>query len=151
MFALLALHILSASLWVGGMFFAYVCLRPVAGSLLEPPARLKLWDQVFCRFFKWVWISVILLVITGHGMIAVFGGFATVGKHVHIMLGLGYLMILLYAFMYFMRYKKLHVAVSEENWPEAGKYLNKIRHIVAVNLILGLMTIAVASGGKYLL
>lgn len=151
MFALLALHILAAVLWVGGMFFAYVCLRPVAGSLLEPPVRLALWDQVFKRFFMWVWISVALLVVTGHGMIAMYGGFASIGLHIHIMLGLGYLMIALYAFLYFMRYKQLSAAVTAENWPEAGKYLNKIRHIVLVNLVLGLITITVASGGKYLL
>ena len=34
----------------GGMFFAYVCLRPVAASLLEPPARLKLWSGSLSAF-----------------------------------------------------------------------------------------------------
>ena len=31
------LHLLAAVIWVGGMFFAYMALRPVAASLLEPP------------------------------------------------------------------------------------------------------------------
>ena len=44
---LLTLHLLAAVIWVGGMFFAYACLRPVAASLFEPPQRLTLWRSVF--------------------------------------------------------------------------------------------------------
>lgn len=36
------LHVLAASVWVGGMFFAYMALRPVAATQLQPPARLGL-------------------------------------------------------------------------------------------------------------
>src|ERR1043166_717450 len=46
----LALHILGAVVWVGGMFAAYMCLRPAAGPL-EPPARLKLWRAFFGKIF----------------------------------------------------------------------------------------------------
>ncbi len=56
----LALHVLSAVLWVGGMFFAYLCLRPAAGAL-EPQHRLRLWAAVFERFFPWVWLSILIL------------------------------------------------------------------------------------------
>jgi putative copper export protein len=41
----LAFHILGAVIWVGGMFAAYVCLRPAAGSL-EASHRLQLWSAV---------------------------------------------------------------------------------------------------------
>jgi len=37
------LHILGAVIWVGGMFFAYMALRPAIVETLEPPFRLKLW------------------------------------------------------------------------------------------------------------
>lgn len=33
----LALHVLAVTVWVGGMFFAYMILRPVAASQLQPP------------------------------------------------------------------------------------------------------------------
>ena len=33
------LHLASVIVWVGGMFFAYVCLRPVAASQLAPTHR----------------------------------------------------------------------------------------------------------------
>lgn len=36
----ITLHVLSAVVWVGGMFFAWMALRPVAASLLEPPPRV---------------------------------------------------------------------------------------------------------------
>jgi uncharacterized membrane protein len=45
------LHVLSALVWVGGMFFAWMVLRPAAMKALEGPARLKLWVEVFQGFF----------------------------------------------------------------------------------------------------
>jgi uncharacterized membrane protein len=146
----LVLHLLSVVIWVGGMFFAYVCLRPAAAALLEPNVRLPLWGAVFKRFFPWVWLSVALIVLSGHGMIASFGGMAGVGKHVHIMLGLGYLMIALYLHVYFALFGKLKRFVAAQSWAEAGVTLNKMRLIIGINLMLGLIVVAVASGGRYL-
>jgi len=147
---LLTLHLLSAVIWVGGMFFAYVCLRPVAATLLEPNVRLPLWCGVFKRFFPWVWLSVLVVVLSGHGMIAIFGGMAGVGKHVHIMMGLGYLMIGLYLHVYFALFGKLKRFVAAQSWAEAGTTLNKMRVIIGSNLMIGLVVIAMASGGRYL-
>ena len=146
----LSLHLLAAVIWVGGMFFAYVCLRPVAASLLEPPHRLQLWAHVFVRFFSWVWAAVITLIVTGHGMIALYGGFGSIGKHVHIMLALGYVMFLLFAHLYFAPFKRLKRAVEAADWATAGNNLNQIRKIVGINLVLGLVTVVVASAGRYL-
>jgi len=39
-----ALHVLAAVVWVGGMFFAWMVLRPAAVSALQPPERLMLWS-----------------------------------------------------------------------------------------------------------
>src|SRR5690242_8595479 len=94
MVLLLALHVLSAVAWVGGMFFAYLVLRPAAGPL-EPPLRLALWRRVFDRFFPWVWAAVALLLLSGYGMVFVgFGGFRGAGLHVHVMQATGILMML---------------------------------------------------------
>jgi len=38
--------------------------------------------------------------------------------------------------------------VVTAQWPEAGRQLNQIRRIVAINLVLGLIVIAVAAGGR---
>lgn len=146
----ITLHMLAAVIWVGGMFLAYVCLRPVAAALLDPPHRLQLWTGVFKRFFPWVWGAVITLIGSGHLMIALLGGFKSVGFHVHIMLALGYLMVLLFLHLYFAPFKRLKTAVIAEDWPAGGKALNQIRLIVGINLVLGLVTIANAAGGRYL-
>ncbi|RRJ85332.1 CopD family protein [Aestuariirhabdus litorea] len=149
---MLALHLLAAVIWVGGMFFAYVVLRPVAATELEPPVRLRLWRGVFQRFFGWVWASVLLLWGTGLGMVlGVFGSFARVGLHVHLMLGLGLLMTLLFLGLYLSPWRALKRAVDGEQWPEAGAALNRIRGLVAFNLSLGVLLVVIASGGRYLL
>lgn len=145
-----SLHMLLAVIWVGGMFLSYVCLRPVAASLLEPPQRLTLWANLFKRFFPWVWVAIIALPISGHWLIALMGGFNYVGLHVHIMLGSGYLMILLFLHLYFAPFKRLKKAVDAQDWPAGGKALNQIRQIIAINLALGLLTVLNASGGRFL-
>ena len=147
----IALHLLSSVIWVGGMFFAYVVLRPVAGSLLEAPIRLTLWSQVFQRFFPWVWASVIILLATGLWMtIKVFGGMAAVGPHIHIMLTLGLVMMLLFMHVFFSPYKKLQRAVIAKEWEAGGKALNQIRQLIAINLTIGLVVVVVASAGRYI-
>ncbi|GGO82227.1 hypothetical protein GCM10011348_23120 [Marinobacterium nitratireducens] len=146
----ITLHLLAAVIWVGGMFLAYVCLRPVAASILEPPQRLRLWAALFGRFFRWVWACVLVLIITGHWMIALYGGFAAVGLHVHLMLVSGYLMMALFAHLYFAPFRRLQQAVDGADWPGAGQQLNQIRRIVGINLVLGLLTVANAVGGRLL-
>ena len=99
---LIALHILAAVIWVGGMFFAYVVLRPSVG-LLEPEARLALWQRVFRRFFPWVWLSIVVLLASGYGMLFLYlGGFAGAGGSVHIMQAIGIVMMLLFAHLYLL-------------------------------------------------
>jgi len=147
----IALHVLAAIVWVGGMFFAYMALRPVAASLLEPPLRLALWAQVFGRFFPWVWAAIALLLASGVWMIFnVFGGMAGVGMHVHVMLLLGIVMTLIYGHLYFAPYRRLTRAVAACDWLAGAKNLNQIRRLVGVNLVLGLLVAIVGSSGRYL-
>ncbi len=148
---LIALHLLAAIVWVGGMFFAHQVLRPVAVAQLEPPRRLPLWVGVFKRFFPWVWVAVILLPVTGYWMaFAFYGGIGQAPIHVHLMHGIGWVMILLYAFVYFRPFQALKRRVVEENWPAAADALATIRKVVGFNLILGLLVAAIASGGRFL-
>ena len=146
----ITLHLLAAIIWIGGMFFAYMALRPVAGNLLEPPVRLALWSGVFKRFFPWVWLSIIVLLGSGLWMIfAELGGMANVGIHIHIMLGLGILMMLLFMHIYFGPFRRLQHAVIESNWETGGVKLNQIRVLVKTNLILGLLVVIIATAGRY--
>ena len=146
----IVLHLLPAVIWVGGMFFAYMALRPVAASQLEPPARLSLWVGVFNRFFPWVFASIALILASGLWIVyAVFGGFAATGLYVHVMLVLGILMMLIFFHVFFAPFKRLKQSVAQEDWPNGGRQLAQIRMMIGINLLLGLLTIAVASGGRY--
>ena len=148
----IVLHILSAVVWVGGMFFAYMFLRPVAASQLEPPVRLTLWVGVFKKFFPFVWLSVLFLPLTGYVMIFdVWGSMAGTPLYVHIMNGLGIVMILMYLHVYFAPFKRLKEAVIKQDWPEGGRNLNIIRKMVGINTIIGLTVVIVASAGRTLI
>ncbi|HPE59418.1 MAG TPA: CopD family protein [Thiolinea sp.] len=148
----IALHVLAVVIWVGGMFFAYVCLRPVAATQLEPPQRLSLWQGVFAHFFPWVWACVALILGSGYWIIfGLYGGMATTPVFIHIMQGLGLVMMAIFAHVFFAPYRRLRRAVAEQRWPDGGKALNHIRQLVGLNLALGLITVIVATAGRYLL
>jgi len=145
----LILHALSAVVWVGGMFFAHQVLRPAAATL-EPGPRLALWSRVLGRFFAWVFAAVILLLLSGYTMVfAVFGGFAKIGFHIHLMQGIGILMVLLFLHLYFAPWRRFRAAVARQDWAEGGRQLGQIRTIVTVNLVLGLIVVAIGSSGRY--
>ena len=146
---LIALHILAAVVWVGGMYFAYVALRPAAGPL-EPEIRLTLWRGVFRRFFPWVWLCIVALLASGYGRIfGYLGGFAGVGLHIHVMQGIGIVMMLMFGHLFFGPWRRFGAAVENKNFPDAAKRLHQIRLIVAVNLALGLVTIVVGASGRF--
>ena len=131
------------------MFFAYMMLRPSAGAL-EPEARFALWHRVFRRFFPWVWSSIVLLLASGYGMIFLyFEGFAGAGLYIHVMQGVGIVMMLLFLHLFFGPWRRFSDAVERKDFPEAAERLGQIRRIVAVNLVLGLLTIVVGASGRF--
>lgn len=145
----LILHTLSAVVWVGGMFFAHQVLRPAA-VMLEPGPRLTLWSRVLGRFFAWVFAAIVLLLLTGYTMVfAVYAGFGDVGLHIHLMQGIGILMVLLFLHLYFAPWRRFRTAVARQDWAEGGRQLAQIRTIVTINLVLGLIVVAIGSSGRY--
>jgi len=48
------LHLLGAVVWVGGMFFALLIMRPALASL-DPPQRIDVYRAAFHRFFRLIW------------------------------------------------------------------------------------------------
>ncbi len=142
------LHLLAIVIWVGGMFFAYVVLRPSAADILPPPERLRLWDSVFSRFFNWVWIAIFFVLVSGFYMIYLLGGFANVALYIKLMLLLGSVMLLIFVYVFFKCYVPFKQLVGKQDWPRAGAVLATIRKLVAVNTTLGLLTVAVVLIGR---
>ncbi|MCD5984765.1 MULTISPECIES: CopD family protein [Pseudomonas] len=140
------LHLLAALVWVGGMFFAWMILRPAVIAALEGPSRLKVWVQVFPRFFVWVWAAVIVLPITGIGMIQLnFTSFETAPRYVQIMMGLYVVMVALFLRIHSLQLPQLQRAVEAEQWSEGVAALGRIRRLVGINLLIGLAVVVIAA------
>lgn len=144
--ALYSLHTLAALIWVGGMFFAWMILRPAAMAKLQAPERLSLWQEVFRRFFLWVWIAVLVLPISGMGMLHLrFAGFEAAPRYVQIMMGLYLVMLALFLRIQLLQYPQLKRAVESQQWPQGGEILGRIRRLVGSNLLVGLALVAIAA------
>lgn len=141
-------HVLAVVIWVGGMFFAYMALRPAAAQTLEPAQRLPLWAATFKRFFPWVWLCVATLLGSGFYLIASYGGFAAVGWYIYVMLAIGVLMMLIFGHVYFVGFNRLLRGVAAQDWKAAGAALANLRILIGVNLSLGIINIFVAFLGK---
>src|ERR1700761_2203965 len=136
----LAVHVLCAVLWVGGMFFAYLVLRPSL-SVLEPIQRIALHTQVFRRFFLIVWHAMPLILLSGFVVLFVFdGGPALVGWNVHLMMLLGLIMSAVFLLIVFGPYARFRRTTDRNT---AAACIDRIRKLIAVNLVLGVVTIAV--------
>ena len=141
-----SLHVLAALIWVGGMFFAWMILRPAAVTALEGPARLKLWVEVFQRFFVWVWLAVVILPISGVGLLQMrFNGFETAPRYVQIMMGLYIVMVALFIRIQSLQLPELRKAVEAQAWADGAAAIGKIRRLVGCNLIVGLVLVAIAA------
>ena len=148
----LMLHLLAATVWVGGMFFAYMVLRPMAAATLEAPLRLTLWVRVFTGFFPWVWFAVISLLLTGYPLLfGVFGTMANTPIYVHLMQAMGLIMMAIFGHIFFAPFRRLKRAVSEQDWETGGKQLAQIRRMVGINLTIGLMVVVMAGGGRMMM
>jgi uncharacterized membrane protein len=146
----IGLHLLATIVWVGGMFFAHMVLRPSVAEM-EAPQRLALFSGVLQRFFSWVWLAVVTLLLSGYWMVFVqYNGFAGLPVHLHLMHGIGLLMCMFYLHLWFAPYRRFKLAIVAQDFPEAGRRLGQIRLIVLINLILGLANSLIGASGIYI-
>jgi len=61
---ILWLHILASVVWIGGMAFNILILRPSI-TVIDAPQRIKLAETVLRRFISFVWASIGVLILTG--------------------------------------------------------------------------------------
>jgi uncharacterized membrane protein len=135
-----ALHLLCAVLWVGGLFFAYVVLRPSMAAI-EAPQRMLLHTRVFKKFFLVIWHAMPLILITGFAMLGLHYDMTTAPWQIHAMLGLGVLMAAIFLAIYFGPYRQFRRTTDRNRMTSR---LDSIRKLIGVNLVLGLITVIVA-------
>lgn len=145
--AALFMHLVGAVVWIGGMFFAYFALRPAA-TMLDPSHRLPLWAATLKRFLQWAGVAVALIFGSGFHMLIVIAEHARVPLNVHLMLYVGVLMAIIFAYVFFSPFPALKRAVAAQDWKTGATALNAIRRAVAVSLALGLANLAVATIGR---
>jgi uncharacterized membrane protein len=137
----LAVHVLCAVIWVGGMFFAYVVLRPSLG-VLEPMQRIALHTQVFKRFFLVIWHAMPLILLSGFVVLfGFYGGMEFVGWNVHLMMLLGLIMSAVFLLIFFGPYARFRRTTDRT---VAAASIDRIRKLIGINLVLGIVTVVVA-------
>jgi uncharacterized membrane protein len=148
---LLFVHVLAVAVWVGGMFVMHFAVRPSASLVQDVPTRLTLLSSVLSRFMAWAGLAVILVLATGVAMIVGSGGFGNAHLSVHLMFAVGLVMMALYAHIRFAPFKRMRAAVNGGNWQAAGANLDAVRKLVLINLVLGMVVIAIATIGRAVL
>jgi uncharacterized membrane protein len=145
---LLTLHLCAAVLWVGGMAFAVMVLRPSLAPL-EPAQRLIVMEGVLTRFLPLVGAAIAVLVGSGVGLLWPYGGLAGVPAAVHAMIGLGVVMIVIYAYILAALQPRLRARVRSGEWPLAGAAAERIRRLIVVNLVLGVLALVAAAAARF--
>ena len=138
----LAVHVLCAVIWVGGMFFAYLVLRPSLG-VLEPVQRIALHTQVFRRFFLVIWHAMPLILLSGFTMLFVFdGGAAGAAWNINAMMLIGLVMSAVFVLIIFGPYARFRRTTDRAT---AVASIDRIRKLIGANLVLGIITVVVAA------
>lgn len=144
-----ALHVLGAVLWVGGMAFAILAMRPALAAL-EPPQRLLLHEGALRRFFRIVWHAMPTVLLTGWLLLfGWYGGFARSGMHIHVMHFLALIMAGVFVALFTGPWREFRAAHAAGDTPRAAAAVERIRQLVTLNLALGLVTVAVAAWGRF--
>ena len=139
----LFLHLTAVAVWIGGMVVAQFCLRPSLSDI-SPQLRLPLIGSVFGRFLNWVGAAGLAILISGGFLLARFGG-GHAPWPLHLMAALGVVMMLIFGHLRFAVFPRIARAVQAQKWPDGARAVEVMRRLVLANLVLGIVTIAVAA------
>jgi uncharacterized membrane protein len=143
----IALHVLAVVVWVGGMGFMLFTLRPGLAPL--PPAeRLGVLSRVLGRFLLAVGIAIVVIALTGGWLMTRYGGIGNAPWSVHVMIVLGVVMFVIYAWIMVRLNPRLQAAVRAADLPAAGALAERIRRWVVLNFALGVIVILAAVAGR---
>lgn len=143
-----ALHLLFVVVWIGGLMFLQLALWPATGAHLpEPSARIRLLTAALERFLWLGWGAAIILPVTGFWLIGAYGGMAHLGWPIHLMTGVGLLMVLLHLALYLAVFLPLQRAVAVGEWESAGRQLQWVRWLTWLLLLAGILVILITGLG----
>ena len=135
------LHIAAAIVWLGGMTLMVFAVRPTAIAQLQPPQRIPLLAGVLARFFLMVWVCIAVLLATGLTTLLQIG-MKNAPLGMHLMLGIGSVMMAIFGHLYFAPFQRLLRAVAAQDWPVGGTQLAQIHKLVVTNVCLGWAAVA---------
>ena len=143
------LHAIAATLWIGGIFFAFMALRPAAQEVLQPRERLHLWRAAYRKFFQLVWVLISILLVTGYYQLFFRFGVcefaALLASDAYYWADNGRR----FFYLYFSLYGRLCRLIDTEDISAASDTLKKMRPVIAANLFLGIVITAVGVCGPY--
>jgi len=127
--SLLFLHLFFAIVWVGGMVYSLLFLRPSLREIAQEEQRGKFLKQVFSKFFLAVWLSIIVLFLTGMSLWHGYRKDFSDNPLFHIKLFLFGLMVIIFTYIYFFLFRR-----------------NKLSHIpnlIGINLLLSILILLI--------
>lgn len=143
------LHLVFAVLWVGGMAFGMLVLRPALAEL-PGPQRLAVTQAAHRRFFLLVWHAMPVMLASGYALLfGWYGGFRGAGWHIHTMHLTGLLMSAVFLAVFFGPWKGMRAALAAGDTAGAAAAADKVRQLIQANLALGLLTVIVAGWGRF--
>ncbi|MES2581114.1 MAG: CopD family protein [Pseudomonadota bacterium] len=143
------LHLVAGIVWMGGMTFMLLALRPAALEVLEPQVRARLMGAVWRRFFNLVLGAIVVLLFTGSHLytsafraVKAATGTGSVPLGWNLMFGIGVAMVLIFGHIYFAGFRKFKRALAANEWPVAAQAAVQINRLVILNFVLGWLAIA---------
>lgn len=136
------LHILAVVVWIGGMIFLdWILVPALRRAVADDERRIRLLHALFRDFFALVWGAGAILVVTGYGMVFLYGGFGALNTAMWVMVVLGSGMVLLALYVFFVPFLRLRAAVLRRDWARAATAAARIRLLSSVNIVLAVPTI----------
>ncbi len=125
---LLFFHIFFAILWIGGMIYSLIFMRP-ALERVDENCRVTIIQNTWSRFFYAVWLSIIVLFLTGMAIWHQFRLDFSKNPLFHLKLLMFVIMVIIFAYIHLYLFRR--------------KIFSSIPTLMMINLILGVLIVMV--------
>ncbi|MFC7609978.1 CopD family protein [Teichococcus aestuarii] len=97
-----------------------------------------------------VWHAMPVMLASGYALLfGWYGGFAGSGWHIHTMHLTGLIMSAVFLAIFFGPWKAMRAALAAGQDAAAAAAADKVRRLVTLNLVIGLLTVIVAGWGRF--